>query len=110
MPINCARNDALVDSPDVTQQLLAGHGAAFVLDEITQNVELQRRKVDLLVAAKGLMGGEVHLHLADLIDVHRSFRGRHCALHDSFHARSEFLYIERLGDVVIGPQAESLEL
>src|SRR5690625_4578024 len=42
--IDRARDDVLLDSPDIAQQLFPGDGAAAVLNKVAQDIELECRK------------------------------------------------------------------
>ncbi len=109
VPVDRSRDDLLVDAPHVAKQLPSGHRPAAVLDQIAQNVELERRKAHLFLAANGLVGGEVDLHVPDLVDAHGGPIWRLRALQDGADACCQLFGIKRLRNVVFSAESESPE-
>ena len=58
----------LVDAPDLLEQLLARHGAAAVLDQVLEQLELLERERHLLAALVHLARLEPHLDVAEGVD------------------------------------------
>ena len=62
--VDGACGDVAADAPDVAQELLAVDGAAFVLDEIPEDLEFKPREGKLFAAALRRAVAEVDLDVA----------------------------------------------
>src|SRR5947199_2173364 len=90
--------------PDLVEQLVSGEQRAPVLDEVGEELELQRREGDRLAAAEDLGAPEVDADVADGVGARGGGGRRACAAEQGFHAGEQLDHLEGLGHIIVGAQ------
>ena len=91
--------------PDVLQQHCAGDDAAFVADQVLQELELTRQQRDLLAAPARITRDQVDGKIADAQN--RFFSDRVAAAAERLQAREQLDEGERLDELVVAAGAQA---
>src|SRR3954447_20804382 len=95
-----------VVAPHLVEELLAGDHQALVAHEVLEQLELALREVDLALAAGHLVRVRVEHQVAD---AQRSHAARGPPAQQRAHAGQQLLALERLHQVVVGPDVQALD-
>src|ERR671921_1422290 len=100
------RDRERVITPDLVEQLLARDHEALVAHQVLEQLELALRELDLALAARDLVRVRVEHQV-------RHAQGRHAARgaapQQRAHAGEQLLALERLDQVVVGADVQSLD-
>src|SRR5215218_7653877 len=99
------RDRERVIAPDLVEQLLARDHEALVAHQVLEQLELALGEVDLALAARDLVRVGVEHQVGD---PQRRHAARRPATQQGAHAREQLLALERLDQVVVGPDVQAL--
>src|SRR5215213_2967909 len=94
-----------VVAPDLVEQPLPGDHEPLVAHQVLEQLELALGEVDRALAARDLVGVGVEHQVAD---AQRRHAARRAAAEQGAQPRKELLALERLDQVVVGADVESL--
>src|ERR1700722_1659340 len=97
-------------APGQCEQLDRAQHLALMPDERGQQPVLGRRELDRITIDDHLVGAEVHLNAAVVVDLGRGRLGRLPAPQQPLHPGDELGVAERLGEVVVGAAAQPAHL
>src|SRR4051812_1717376 len=100
------RDRERVIAPDLVEQLLARDHEALVAHQVLEQLELALREVDRALAAGDLVGVRVEHQVAD---PQRGHAARRPAPQQRTQACQQLLALERLDQVVVGPDVEPFD-
>src|SRR5690606_24016021 len=101
---------SVLRSPDLAEEFRVQHHLARVGGQLLQEHPLRASQGDDLAVLLHQPPCQVNFHIADRDNVFFPIGGADAATQDGTHTRAQLLRVERLDQIIVGPQVQSSDL